>query len=53
MDLRGALRSDDPDAQLENALNEAMRIKPERHHFDISARGAAPAQPRHMSVTGG
>ncbi|MBE5073496.1 GTP 3',8-cyclase MoaA [Erythrobacteraceae bacterium E2-1 Yellow Sea] len=53
VDLRGALRSDDPDAQLESALNEAMRIKPERHHFDISRRGAAPAQPRHMSVTGG
>jgi cyclic pyranopterin phosphate synthase len=29
-----------------------MRIKPERHHFKI-ARGAAPAQPRHMSMTGG
>lgn len=53
VDLRGALRSDDPEWQLESALNEAMRIKPERHHFDISARGAAPAQPRHMSVTGG
>ena len=34
------------------ALDEAMRIKPERHHFAIE-RGAAPAQPRHMSVTGG
>jgi len=53
VDLRGALRSDDPDTQMESALNEAMRIKPERHHFDISHRGAAPAQPRHMSVTGG
>jgi cyclic pyranopterin phosphate synthase len=29
-----------------------MRIKPERHHFRIE-RGAAPAQPRHMSLTGG
>ena len=34
------------------ALDLAMRIKPERHHFQI-ARGAAPAQPRHMSMTGG
>ena len=53
VDLRAALRSDDPDANLQAALNEAMRIKPEKHHFDISQRGAEPAQPRHMSMTGG
>lgn len=53
VDLRAALRSDAPEANLAAALDEAMRIKPERHHFDISSRGAAPAQPRHMSVTGG
>lgn len=53
VDLRAALRSDAPDDNLAAALDQAMRIKPERHHFDISARGAAPAQPRHMSVTGG
>ncbi|WP_428027582.1 GTP 3',8-cyclase MoaA [Altererythrobacter sp.] len=53
VDLRAALRSDNPEANLQQALNEAMTIKPERHHFDISQRGAAPAQPRHMSVTGG
>lgn len=53
VDLRAALRSDAPEAELAAALDTAMRIKPERHHFDISARGAAPAQPRHMSVTGG
>ena len=52
VDLRAALRSDDPDGALAEALNEAMRIKPERHHFEI-AEGAAPAQPRHMSLTGG
>jgi len=52
VDLRAALRSDDPDARLAEALNLAMRIKPERHHFKIE-RGAAPAQPRHMSLTGG
>jgi cyclic pyranopterin phosphate synthase len=52
VDLRAALRSDDPDTQLERALDEAMRIKPERHHFAI-LRGSAPAQPRHMSLTGG
>ena len=53
VDLRAALRSDDPAGNLTRALDEAMRIKPEKHHFDISERGAAPAQPRHMSVTGG
>jgi cyclic pyranopterin phosphate synthase len=52
VDLRTALRSDAPDANVAAALDEAMRIKPERHHFQIE-RGAAPAQPRHMSLTGG
>lgn len=53
VDLRAALRSDAPEAKLEAALNEAMMIKPERHHFRMDERGAAPAQPRHMSLTGG
>ncbi|MXO71292.1 GTP 3',8-cyclase MoaA [Alteraurantiacibacter buctensis] len=52
VDLRAALRSDDPDGNLSAALDEAMRIKPERHHFRIGA-GEGPAQPRHMSMTGG
>ena len=52
VDLRAALRSEAPDDALAAALDEAMRIKPERHHFAIE-RGAAPAQPRHMSLTGG
>ena len=52
VDLRAALRSEEPDAQLAAALDEAMRIKPERHHFRIE-RGTAPTQPRHMSLTGG
>lgn len=52
VDLRAALRSDAPDANLAAALDEAMRIKPERHHFRIE-RGQQPAQPRHMSLTGG
>ena len=52
VDLRAALRSDAPDANLAAALDEAMRIKPERHHFRIE-QGAGPAQPRHMSLTGG
>jgi cyclic pyranopterin phosphate synthase len=53
VDLRAALRSDDPDAALQAALSEAMRIKPARHHFAIAQRGAAPALSRHMSMTGG
>jgi len=52
VDLRAALRSSEPDANLALALDEAMRIKPERHHFRIE-RGGPPAQPRHMSLTGG
>ena len=53
VDLRAALRSNDPDAALSAALDQAMRIKPERHHFAIRAPGAAPALARHMSLTGG
>ena len=53
VDLRAALRSDDPDAALDAGLDAAMRIKPERHHFAIDRRGAAPALARHMSMTGG
>ena len=52
VDLRAALRSDAPDAMLALALDEAMRIKPERHHFRIEP-GSGPALPRHMSLTGG
>lgn len=53
VDLRAALRSDDPDMALAKALDTAMRIKPERHHFAIDRAGAAPALARHMSATGG
>lgn len=53
VDLRAALRSDDPDNALNAALDQAMRIKPERHHFAIDRPGAAPHLARHMSVTGG
>lgn len=53
VDLRAALRSPDPDTALSDALDTAMRIKPERHHFRIDAPGAAPALARHMSQTGG
>jgi cyclic pyranopterin phosphate synthase len=53
VDLRAALRTDEPEAALTAALDTAMLIKPERHHFAIDARGAAPALARHMSTTGG
>jgi cyclic pyranopterin phosphate synthase len=53
VDLRSALRSAEPEVQLSEALDTAMRIKPERHHFTIDKRGAAPALARHMSMTGG
>ncbi|WP_379923542.1 GTP 3',8-cyclase MoaA [Erythrobacter sp. R86502] len=53
VDLRSALRSDTPEANLAAALDEALRIKPEKHHFRMDARGADPATVRHMSMTGG
>jgi len=53
VDLRAALRSDDPDSALSAALDQAMRIKPLRHAFAIDRPGAAPALARHMSMTGG
>ena len=53
VDLRAALRSEEPEARLDAALDLAMRTKPERHSFAIRARGEAPALARHMSATGG
>ena len=53
VDLRAALRAAAPDVALADALAQAMRIKPERHHFVIDRPGAAPALARHMSMTGG
>ncbi|MHA6334201.1 GTP 3',8-cyclase MoaA [Qipengyuania sp. CAU 1752] len=52
VDLRAALRSDDPECRLQAALDTAMKIKPLRHDFRIG-EGQAPALARHMSVTGG
>ncbi|WP_132390402.1 GTP 3',8-cyclase MoaA [Novosphingobium sp. PhB165] len=53
VDLRAALRGENPEAALDAGLDMAMRIKPERHHFAIEGHGAAPALARHMSMTGG
>jgi len=53
VDLRAALRSADPATAIAEALDIAMKIKPERHHFVIDRPGGAPALARHMSMTGG
>ena len=53
IDLRGALRSAEPETALADALDQAMKIKPLRHSFEISGPGGAPALARHMSMTGG
>ena len=52
VDLRAALRSDAPERAVAESLDQAMAIKPFAHDFRIG-EGEAPAQPRHMSVTGG
>lgn len=52
LDLRSALREGDA-GELDLLLDRAMRLKPERHAFQIERAGAAPAVSRHMSVTGG
>lgn len=53
IDLRAAMRGENPQKALDEALDRAMLKKPERHAFDISTRGAQPSVSRHMSVTGG
>ncbi len=53
VDLRAALRSENPEAALADAFARAMGEKPERHSFVIDKPGAAPALARHMSMTGG
>ena len=53
VDLRAAMRGENPEAALDTALARAMGAKPEKHDFDISKRDASPAVARHMSMTGG
>ena len=54
IDLREIMRTNagDEDA-LNSALDQALGAKPEKHDFVINKRGASPALPRHMSLTGG
>jgi cyclic pyranopterin phosphate synthase len=52
IDLRRALREGAP-GEIDELLDQAMKLKPARHAFRIDRPGAAPAVSRHMSVTGG
>ena len=53
IDLRAALRGPQPERALGEALDHAMRIKPERHDFEGALAGNVSAVPRTMAVTGG
>lgn len=53
VDLRGALRSSEGDAALEQAIRDGIAKKPKGHDFVIDRRHNRPAVGRHMSVTGG
>lgn len=53
LDFRSAMRDGADDRELSALLDAALRTKPEAHDFRIDGPGAAPAAPRHMSVTGG
>jgi len=52
-DLRKVLRAGATDADLEDAIREAISRKPKGHDFIIDRRHDRPAVARHMSVTGG
>ncbi|MGE0183547.1 MAG: GTP 3',8-cyclase MoaA [Parvularculaceae bacterium] len=52
VDLKSALRSGG-EAALSAALDEAMRLKPFGHEFEIKRRGAGATLQRFMSATGG
>jgi cyclic pyranopterin phosphate synthase len=53
VDLREPLRASSSDAALQEAIDEAMLLKPKGHDFVIDRRAGRPAVARHMSVTGG
>jgi GTP 3',8-cyclase len=52
-DLRTVLRRGADDAELEQAVRDAIARKPKGHDFVIDRRHRAPAVTRHMSLTGG
>ena len=53
MDLRAPMRASPDDELLNEAISQAMELKPKAHDFALPVRGATPALARHMSVTGG
>ena len=52
-DLRTVLRRGADDAELEQAVHDAIARKPKGHDFVIDRRHRAPSVARHMSLTGG
>ena len=52
-DFRTVLRDGASDAELDDAIREAISRKPKGHDFVIDRRHDRPAVARHMSVTGG
>lgn len=52
-DLRAVLRAGATDAELDQAIRDAIARKPRGHDFVIDRRNARPALARHMSATGG
>lgn len=53
VDLRAALRSDNPDQALDTALGTAMIQKPKGHDFAMKDNRMVGTVGRHMSATGG
>jgi len=53
VDLREAIRSENPQENLDKALDMAMIKKPKAHDFRIDQEQHGPSVIRHMSVTGG
>lgn len=51
--LRDSLRRTDSDAELQDAIREAIARKPKGHDFIIDRRSSNVSVARHMSVTGG
>ena len=53
VNLRDALRADSMGAALDQAIDQALTLKPKGHEFVIQPGQGGPALKRHMSVTGG
>ena len=52
-DLRAPLRASNDNALLEQAIRDAISLKPKGHDFDYSRQTVAGQMSRHMSHTGG